>query len=70
LQYVTTTKQYKIKDRLYNMEIDNKIKLRILGVWQNADELIRQLVYSLTHLIIGLHVVLTSLAAVVVFVVN
>jgi len=29
-----TTEQYKVKDRRYNTEINNKIKLHILGVWQ------------------------------------
>jgi len=63
-----STKRYRVKDRRCNMEIDNNIKLHISCVWQNADELVRQPVYalSLTHLIIGL--VLTLLAAVVVFV--
>ena len=35
------TKQY----RQYNIQIDNKIKLHILGVWQNANQYVRQLVY-------------------------
>ena len=33
-----TTKQCGVEDRRYNIEINNKIKLHILGVWQNADE--------------------------------